>query len=401
MHRQLRPQYAKGFHCIGPECEDTCCQGWDIVVDRDAYERFKPIESLKSQLVVISYPTNAEHARIQMTASCTCPFLTADGWCGIQQKYGENYLPDICANYPKPTQKIDGLKETTLMLACPEAARMVVLNPNLIQPEEAGVPRYQRFSQPKPVPLNGSPHQFLWDLRAFSLLLLRDWAYPLWQRLFLLGIFCKRLHELSMAKQLELVPELLNEHSAMIAEGKLRSSMDGIPARTGLQLATVLEIINRHLATTAGKHPRFRECIKDFLAGIHCAEGMPIESCASSFEENNVRYCAPFLEKHPYMLENFLINYVLRTRFPYGIAARDSVSDPLMEFLMMCILYALVKGLLVGMSGLLRENFDANHIVKVVQSVSKSVEQCPKFPLNQYASLANTDGFALLLKSDC
>jgi hypothetical protein len=39
--------------------------------------------------------------------------------------------------------------------------------------------------------------------------------------------------------------------------------------------------------------------------------------------------------------------------------------------------------------------------VKVVQRVAKSVEQCPKFPLANYASLANADGMALLLKSNC
>jgi hypothetical protein len=112
-------------------------------------------------------------------------------------------------------------------------------------------------------------------------------------------MFCKRLHEITDAKRFELIPQLLKEHCEMTVEGKLRSAMDSIPVRTPLQLATVLEIIKRHLETTAGKHPRFRECIKDFLKGINCEEGTLIESCASFYEENNARYCGPFLEKHP------------------------------------------------------------------------------------------------------
>ncbi len=407
MLRNLRPQYAKAFRCIGPDCEDTCCQGWDVVIDRDAYEGLQAIPSFKPKidkhLIVIANASAAEYARIQLTSSCTCPFLSAERLCSIQLEHGEHYLPDICANYPRATQTIDGLRETALMLACPEAARLVLLNPDLAQPEDPGVPRYHRFVRrgEHSVKANGSPHQFLWDIRAFTLLLLRDRNYPLWQRLFLLGMFCKRLHEITDAQRLELIPQLLKEHSEMIVEDKLRSAMDGIPVRTPLQLATVLEIIKRHLETTAGKHPRFRECIKDFLKGIHCEEGTLIENCASFYEENNARFCGPFLEKHPYMLENFLVNYVFRTRFPYGLDPRGNANDPLTEFLMMCIVFTLVKELLVGISGLHRESFGAEHVVKVVQSVAKSVEQCPKFPLANYASLANADGMALLLKSNC
>lgn len=407
MLRALRPHYAKDFRCIGPDCEDTCCQGWDVVIDQDAYEDFQSVPNLKlkvkEHLVVIASATPSEYARVQLTPSHTCPFLSDERLCSIQTEYGERYLPDICATYPRATQKIDGLRETSLLLACPEAARLVLLNPDLVQPEDPDFPRYHRFLRmgEHPVKANGSPHQFLWDIRAFTLLLLRDRNYPLWQRLFLLGMFCKRLHEVTEAQTLELVPQLLKEHCEMIIEGELRPAIDGIPARTPLQLATVLEIIKRHLETTAGKHPRFRECVKDFLKGIHCEEGAPIENCASFYEEVNTRYCAPFLEKHPYMLENYLVNYVFRTRFPYGLDPGGQANDPLTEFLMMCILHTLIKELLVGIAGHYREHFDAGHFVKVVQSVAKSVEQCPKFPLANYASLANADGIALLLKSNC
>ncbi len=405
MLRSLRPQYAQAFHCIGPDCEDTCCQGWDVMIDRESFQqlealpRFQP--KIEEHLVVIKNPSPSEYARVQLTPASTCPFLSPDRWCSIQQEHGERYLPEICATYPRATRRIDGLRETALLLACPEAARLVLLNPDLVQPEEPGVSRYFRFSHlgEHPVKGNGAPHQFLWELRAFTMLLLRDRDYPLWQRLFLLGMFSRRLNGLADAGQIELVPQLLKEHSQMIVEGKLRSAMDGIPVRTGARLAMLLELIQRHLKTTAGQHPRFRECVKDFLNGIHCDEGAAIENCASFYEDDDSQYCAPFLKEHPYMLENCLVNYVFRSRFPYGVDARGKPSTPLTDFLMMCILYTLVRDLMVGASGIYRENLNSSHVVKIVQSVAKSVEQCPKFPLADYASLANADGFALLLKT--
>ena len=405
MLHTLRPHYAKGFRCIGPDCEDTCCQGWDVVIDKHAYQELKELPGFQpkmgSHLVVIANPTQREYARIGLTPEHTCPFLSSERLCSIQQEHGENYLPAICASYPRATRTIDGLKETALLLACPEAARLVLLNPDLVQLEEPGMPRYSRFLHPgeQAVKRNGSPHQFLWELRAFALLLLRDRDYLLWQRLFLLGMFAKRLSEITDAGELELIPQLLRGHSEMIVEGKLRPAMDGIPVRTGPRLATLIEIIKRHTETTAGKHPRFRECVGDFLTGIHCDEKTSPESWGSFYQENDSRYCRPFLEKHPYLLENYLINYVFRSRFPYGIDAGGNPSTPLTDFLLMCILYTLIRDLIVGASGIYRENLNSGHVVKVVQSVAKSIEQCPKFPLADYASLANADGMALLLKT--
>jgi lysine-N-methylase len=404
MLRSLRPQYAKAFRCIGPDCEDTCCQGWDVVIDKDAYKDLKDLPDFRrkmdSHLVVIANSTQNEYARIRLTPENTCPFLSSERLCSIQQEHGERYLPAICASYPRAMRAIDGLKETALLLACPEAARLVLLNPDLVQPEEPGVPRYSRFHQAgdQAVKRNGSPHQFLWELRAFTLLLLRDRDYALWQRLFLLGMFSKRLSEITEAGELELIPQLLRDHSRLILEGKLRPLMDGIPVRTGLRLATLVEIIKRHTGTTAGKHPRFRECVGDFLTGIHCDEKTTLDNWGSVYQENDSRYCRPFLEKHPYMLENYLINYVFRSRFPYGIDAGGNPSTPLTDFLLMCILYTLIRDLIVGASGVYQENLNSGHVVKIVQSVAKSIEQCPKFPLADYASLANADGMALLLK---
>jgi len=406
MLRNLRPQYAKSFRCIGPECEDTCCQGWDVVIDKEAYKdlqglpQFQP--KAREHLVVISNATQSEYARIRLTPENACPFLSSERLCSIQKEHGDRYLPAICASYPRAARTIDGLKETALLLACPEAARLVLLNPELLRLEEPGVPRYSRFHRfgEQPVQKNGSPHQFLWELRAFALLLLRDRDYLLWQRLFLLGMFAKRLSQITDAGELELIPQLLRGHSEMIVEGKLRSAMDGIPVRTGSRLATLMEIIKRHTETTAGKHPRFRECVRDFLTGIHYDERTSIERCGLIYQENDSRYCRPFFEKHPYVLENYLINYVFRSRFPYGIDAGGKPSTPLKDFLLMCILYTLIRDLIVGASGVCQENLNSGHVVKIVQSVAKSIEQCPKFPLADYTSLANADGMALLLKTN-
>ncbi len=406
MLEHLRPQYAKEFRCLGSDCEDTCCHGLDVVIDKVAYEKFQSLPDFQPRVnerfvVLANPPTDSQYARIKLTPSCTCPFLSADRMCGIQQEHGEYYLAEICASYPRVTQRIDGLSETALLLSCPEAARLVLLNPTLMPPDESALPRYLRFSRMAgPVAkANGSPHQYLWDIRGFTLLLLQDRAYPLWQRLFMLGMFCKRLNEITAAQQLGLVPPLLREYAEMITHGSLRSAMDGIPVRSARQLGVVLEVVNRHLAMTDASHLRFRECVQDFLHGIRYQAASPIESCAPFFEEAHARYYQPFMQQHPYILENYLLNHVFRTRFPYGVDPQGKLNDPLTEYLVMCVLYAVIKGLLIGMAGHYREAFAEAHVIKLVQSFAKAVEHSPQFLGASNLGLANADGMALLLKN--
>src|SRR4051812_10154965 len=34
-------RYVTRFECIGPRCEDTCCQGWQVFIDEPHFARLK------------------------------------------------------------------------------------------------------------------------------------------------------------------------------------------------------------------------------------------------------------------------------------------------------------------------------------------------------------------------
>jgi lysine-N-methylase len=410
MLRHLRPQYAKAFRCIGSECEDTCCHGMDVVIDKATYQkyealpRFQPL--LQHFVLIANHPTDSQHARIQLTPSYTCPFLSAERLCGIQKEHGSEYLADICTSYPRVTRRIDGLMEKALLLSCPEAARLVLLSPQLMEPDRSVTgdrsPYYRFFQMDENVAkTSDNGHQYLWEIRSLTLVLLQDRTYPLWQRLFLLGMFCKRLKDIASARQMGLVPKVLREYAEIIVEGKLRSSMDDIPAQTTLQLRAVLEVIHRHLELQLNdpSHIRFRECVQDFLKGIRYEPSSPIENLIPFYAEAHARHYEPFFQARPLLLENYLVNYVFRTRFPFGVNPQGEPNDPQTEYLLMGIQYAAIKGLLIGMAGHYQEAFTEEHVVKLVQSFSKAVEHCQKFLEAINMDLANASGMAVLLKT--
>ena len=37
------PAYYQNFRCIAGACPDTCCRGWAIVVDDEAWEKYQSL----------------------------------------------------------------------------------------------------------------------------------------------------------------------------------------------------------------------------------------------------------------------------------------------------------------------------------------------------------------------
>ena len=38
------PDYYKEFTCIADKCEDTCCAGWKIVIDKKSLNKYKHVK---------------------------------------------------------------------------------------------------------------------------------------------------------------------------------------------------------------------------------------------------------------------------------------------------------------------------------------------------------------------
>src|SRR5277367_1574118 len=141
----IRPEYSGAFRCIGPACEDSCCQGWAVPVDKPAYEKYQslpagPLRILLDANIALTPddPNPAHFARIGMLPSLVCPILTEDKLCRIHAELGEEFLCKTCATYPRIVSSIDNLEEKALSLSCPEAARLVLLDPELMTPKGNG-----------------------------------------------------------------------------------------------------------------------------------------------------------------------------------------------------------------------------------------------------------------------
>ncbi len=404
--RLIRPTYSQRFRCIGSACEDTCCQGWTVPIDREACEKYRglpdsPLRTLIDVSLTVSpqcaeRPKPAGFAAIRMDASNRCPLLTEDRLCRIQADLGEEFLSRACATYPRIAHSTGGIEETALTLSCPEAARLVLLSSDLL---EAASPHEESFGGGDP---SLPPH--FWPIRAAVLALVRNRLYPLWQRLFLLGLFCRRLDSIAKGELTGPVPAFVEGFESAVATGSLRQAMETLPIDRAAQLDAVLRLAGTMLHRS-NLHPRFVACVQAFTVGIGNGPGATLESLADRYASAHDRYYAPFFERHPQVAENYLVNTILRCRFPYGREGMlpGARAEMAREFAKLTAQFALMKGLLIGVAGFHRERFSGEHVVHTVQSASKHFDHHPEFldmahKLLVESQLDGARGTAILLR---
>lgn len=120
------PKYYKDFKCIASQCEDTCCAGWDIVVDPDSASFYKTVSGEIGDKLGREMKTDSDGDIIFSLNNGRCPFLNGRNLCDIYSALGENALCHTCTMFPRFIEDYGGTCETGLGLACPEAARIIV-----------------------------------------------------------------------------------------------------------------------------------------------------------------------------------------------------------------------------------------------------------------------------------
>ena len=117
------PNYYKEFSCIAGACPDTCCAGWQIVIDEKTlkkYQHFRgPFRNRLHNDIDWKEQVFRQYNR-------RCAFLNEENLCDIYTEAGPKMFCDTCRNYPRHIEEFEGLREISLSLSCPEAARILL-----------------------------------------------------------------------------------------------------------------------------------------------------------------------------------------------------------------------------------------------------------------------------------
>lgn len=126
--RYLKPHFYDQFVCTAGDCPDTCCAGWQIVIDEDSLERYGNEKSEFGKRLRNSIDWEEE---CFYQNNRRCAFLNDENLCDLYKELGR--IPyatpaaftrairrsmRVCVNYPCPfpARKLHGL-------SCPAKSR--------------------------------------------------------------------------------------------------------------------------------------------------------------------------------------------------------------------------------------------------------------------------------------
>ena len=115
------------FKCTADKCKFTCCNGWDINVDTNTYNKWKEKSELNYLLDNVRFiKSNGENSYlIKKETKGVCPLLSDEGLCNIVLNHGEEYLSSTCKSFPRIENNFEDVKEMTLSCSCPEVVNII------------------------------------------------------------------------------------------------------------------------------------------------------------------------------------------------------------------------------------------------------------------------------------
>ena len=175
------PEYYDKFKCIAGNCPDTCCAGWQIVIDEESMKKYQNFKGdyVWKVMGCVDWETEA----FRQDNEKRCAFLNKENLCDLYMNAGEDSLCKTCREYPRHIEEFEGVREITLSISCPEVARILMeeMEPvKFFTEEKVEIEETEDFSEFDPFLFS-----LLEDARKEMLDILQNRALPIKERTML------------------------------------------------------------------------------------------------------------------------------------------------------------------------------------------------------------------------
>lgn len=363
----LIPEYITEFKCIGGACEDTCCAGWKVVVDKKTYQNY---QGLTNSVIAKKLRENVKrddetYAYIASNKDTQCSMVLNDGLCSIHKELGEEFLCNTCFIYPRYLSQVGKYVEKSLTLSCPEAARIVLLREEglgFIESEESSNTRGLLNTV-----LDLGEYPYFWDIRYFVIQLLQDRKRSIETRLILLGLFFKKIENMSEDEWQKDLRSVMKHYLDSLNNDVFIASLNGIEGNLDFQLRLIHTLVNFRIAGGVSSE-KYKKILQQLTRGLNLDnDGFEIGKVGAKYKEACINFYEPFMKEKEYILENYLVNYVFKNLFPYNY-------NTLFEsYMMLVIHYTIIKFHLVGIASDTKKMSEAI-VIECIQQLTKLIE---------------------------
>lgn len=372
--------YYPQFQCIGAECEDTCCVGWTVTIDKKTYKKYQSISDLAFRKKVLSKinrnkaQLNNEPYKIKLNSDSACPFLDQDRLCEIYKNCGESYLSNTCSSFPRHGRKFFDQVESTLSLGCPEAARLALLHEQPVQlidiePDSVHSQQLTKINLPSLTEhLPAEYQQPCESFRMLCLLAVQMRQFSLDQRLFMIGFFVNKFSERLQSNDFSGINQVIVDFiDCTQTPDQFLLQYQALPSDPNLKLKYFTEVLVSDFPVA--KSPRLAECLNWFVEGFGLQRdaAIDLEPVLARYQSAYREYYEPFLQNRGVMLENYLVSHMFFSGFPF-----EGQFSPLDNYLKFISTFASIQTLLIGMAAY-HKGIKDEHVVQLIQSYERFI----------------------------
>lgn len=377
------PDYLKEFKCIASQCEDTCCAGWEIVIDEEAYKKYESAQGdfgkrLRNEIV------HRKDEKIFILKGDNCAFLNENKMCDIYSNLGEDSLCYTCKMYPRHIEEFGSLREVGISLSCPEAARLILRHNEKVEFEVSEIEE------------DITSYNDIDALLFMNLLQCRRVIFHLLQNRNI-----KLEHRISIVlKFTDEVQEKIDEENLMGIKSVMEKYLDKE------FIKNFINELDEYKGKGLAKYRNMEELFKVFkeLKHINPNDPLGLEAVLKCFEQsssaeqfylNKHKGFNDYYEDNIYKFENFLVyfifRYFMKAVFDYDVAAKVNTA---------VVSYLMIKELFVfkwAQNGEVSEedavdimhmySKDIEHLEENIETLSELYKTNPVFKLEELLTI--------------
>lgn len=377
------PVYFEEFKCIGGKCEDSCCIGWNIDIDKVTFKRYFKVQDPEMKRMFQKNVQNNERCSsedidygiVKLKKDNRCPFLDEENYCVIHSNLGEDYLSNVCTCFPRVTNKIDESYEMSLDVACPEAARLILLKEEGIKfvnkEEELGKYIISAQINTNLKEVKNTPIKYFKEIRDFCIKIIQDRRFTISERLYSLGCFIEQIEE-EIQNNNDIIKFIESYDVGLFAKAYSDDDFNLLLGNSNMNYIIQIDLFRKMLKILRVDKEvesfRFKECTSKMLNGYGFCEEENIQDKSEFYIKAFENYNEKYFNKYSYILENYLVNFIYNNMFPF-----NEVMSFFDSYMMLIIRFSFIRFYLVGLYLYNKEERDKN-IVELIQVFSKTIE---------------------------
>ncbi|WP_195986436.1 flagellin lysine-N-methylase [Clostridium sp. D53t1_180928_C8] len=399
--KKVYPSYFEEFKCIGGSCSDSCCIGWNIDIDKITFKKYFKVQDQEMKKMFQKNVQNNErcisddvdYGVVKLKKDKRCPFLDEENYCLIHSNLGEEYLSNVCTCFPRITNKIDETYEMSLDVACPEAARLILIREegiNFISKEEClGKHIISAQIDTKLKVVQRTPLKYFNEVRDFCINIIQNREFNLNERLYILGDFISKIEDV-IDKDLNDITKFIKAYNMRrAAKNFINDDINSLLGNSNMNyiiqmnfFIKMLKILN---VDKEVESYTFKKYTADILKGFNIENEKNISENSEFYIKAFEGYNESSMSKYSYIFENYIVNFIYNNTFPF-----NEVMSFFDSYIMLLVRVSFIKFYLVGLY-LNDSNESPEKLAEFIQVFSKTIEHHRSYLIDSLAYIKRNE----------